>query len=45
VTMVGPGLYRVDGAGLPVAGRWTIRVGALVSDFVRLGFTVTIPVP
>jgi len=43
--MVGPGLYRIDGAELPVTGRWTIRVGALVSDFVRLGFTVTIPVP
>jgi copper transport protein len=45
VTRVGPGLYRVAGAELPVAGRWTVRVGALVSDFVRLGFTITIPVP
>ena len=44
VTKVGAGVYRVAGAELPVAGRWTVRVGALVSDFVRLGFTVTIPV-
>ena len=45
VTKVGAGVYRVAGAELPVAGLWTVRVGALVSDFVRLGFTVTIPVP
>jgi len=45
VTKVGAGSYRVAGVDLPVAGRWTVRVGALVSDFARLSFTITIPVP
>ncbi|MCW2235643.1 copper resistance protein CopC [Azospirillum canadense] len=29
----GPGLYAADGVELPLAGDWTVRVDALVSDF------------
>jgi copper transport protein len=45
VTTVGPGLFRLEAADLPVAGRWTVRVGALVSDFARLAFEITVPIP
>jgi copper transport protein len=45
VTTTGPGAFRLDGLDLPVAGRWTVRVGALVSDFARVTFETTIPIP
>ncbi len=45
VTTIRPGVFRLDGLDLPVAGRWTVRVGALVSDFARFTFETTIPIP
>jgi copper transport protein len=41
----GAGVYRLDGVSLPVPGRWTVRVAALVSDFARVTFEAAIPVP
>jgi copper transport protein len=37
-----PGVYRFNGGELSVAGTWTVRIYALVSDFERIHFAVTI---
>lgn len=43
-TKAGDGTWRVDGLVVPVAGRWNIEVGVLISDFdlVRLRETIDI---
>jgi copper transport protein len=37
--------WRVDGVGVPVAGRWTLRVEILVSDFDKLTVEDTVTLP
>ncbi|CAO3416319.1 hypothetical protein [Azospirillum doebereinerae] len=39
-----PGVYRLDGLTLPVAGRWEVKIDALVDDFEKAVFRVTLPV-
>lgn len=44
LTRTGPGVYRLDGLTLPVAGRWEIRIDALIDDFEKAIFRTTLPV-
>ncbi|MDQ2105747.1 copper resistance D family protein, partial [Azospirillum isscasi] len=39
-----PGVYAADGVALPVAGSWSVRVNALVSDFEKVPFRAAVPV-
>lgn len=40
----GPGAYRLDGLTLPVAGRWEVRIDALIDDFEKTVFRASLPV-
>ncbi len=41
---IGDGAYRLDGLALPVAGRWEVRIDALIDDFEKVVFRATLPV-
>ncbi len=43
-THSGPGVYRLDGLTLPLAGRWDIRVDALIDDFEKAIFRASLTV-
>lgn len=40
----GPGAYRLDGLTLPIAGRWEVRIDALIDDFEKAVFRMPLPV-
>jgi copper transport protein len=40
----GPGVYELDDIPIPAAGLWTLKVGALVSDFDKHVFTTEVPI-
>lgn len=39
-----PGRYRLEGLDLPLSGRWTARVDALVTDFEKAVFRAEVPI-
>jgi copper transport protein len=41
---VEPGHYRVDALDIPLAGRWTLTLGVLVSDFDKRHVAVALPI-
>lgn len=40
----GPGVYELADIAFPAAGLWTLKVGALVSDFDKRVFTTEVPI-
>ena len=44
MTAAAPGLYRWEGAVLPLAGDWKLRLLVLISDFEEIRFNTRIPI-
>jgi copper transport protein len=44
MTAAAPGLYRWEGAQMPLAGEWNLRVLVLISDFEEIRFDTRIPI-
>ncbi|HSY86997.1 MAG TPA: FixH family protein [Verrucomicrobiae bacterium] len=44
VTATAPGLYRWEGAVLPLTGDWNLRLLVLISDFEEIRFDTSIPI-
>ena len=44
LTAAAPGLYRWEGAVLPLAGDWNLRLLVLISDFEEIRFDTRIPI-
>jgi len=44
MTAAAPGLYRWEGAVLPLAGDWKLRLLVLISDFEEIRFDTRIPI-
>ena len=44
MTAAAPGLYRWEGALLPLAGDWNLRLLVLISDFEEIRFDTRIPI-
>ena len=44
MTATAPGLYRWEGALLPLTGDWNLRLLVLISDFEEIRFDTRIPI-
>ena len=44
MTASAPGLYRWEGAPLPLSGDWNIRLLVLISDFEEIRFDTRVPI-
>ncbi|MGH6928602.1 MAG: FixH family protein, partial [Dongiaceae bacterium] len=41
---VAPGRYHLPGLTLPMSGRWSLRIEALISDFDKRSFTLEVEI-